>query len=201
MGIAGALRRAARCAGRLRQRSRTDVTMRRLTAHFAAAVRDRPHPPADARELCRALCAAMSTLRGGRPVQLRFERFPDELAVTGLWVEFHDFDLVIVEERAEGVQQLVILGHELWHMHAGHCQHPGADAAASRVLAEEPDLCAAALAVAARDGSRERDEADADAFGHRLATAFRPHLLHGTGRPLDPLQRSLGHRGRAEGPR
>ena len=31
-----------------------------------------------------------------------------------------DFDLVIVEDRAEDVQQLVILGHELWHLHAGH---------------------------------------------------------------------------------
>ncbi|MGW3193196.1 toxin-antitoxin system, toxin component family protein [Streptomyces sp. NPDC001118] len=201
MGIAGARRSAARFAGRLRRRSRTGLTMRQLTAHFAAAVRDRPCPPADARELCRALCEAMSALRGERPVRLRFERFPDELAVTGLWVEFHDFDLVIVEERAEGVQQLVILGHELWHMHAGHCHHPGAGAAASRVLAEEPDLRAAALAVAARDGSRERDEADADAFGHRLATAFRPQLSRSTYRPLDAVQRSLGHRGRSEGPR
>ncbi|GHD98443.1 toxin-antitoxin system, toxin component family protein [Streptomyces alanosinicus] len=201
MGITGARRIAARFAGKPRRRSRSGLTMRQLMAHFAAAVRDRPRPPADARELCRALCAAMSDLRGGRPVQLRFERFPDELAVTGLWVEFHEFDLVIVEERAEEVQQLVILGHELWHMHAGHCHHPGAGAAASRVLAEEPDLRAAALAVAARDGSRQRDEADADEFGHRLATAFRPRLCQSTDRPLDPVQRSLGHRGRTGSPR
>ncbi|MGW2643546.1 toxin-antitoxin system, toxin component family protein [Streptomyces sp. NPDC001393] len=202
MSIAGARRSAARLAGSLRRRSPAGLTMRRLTAHLAAAVRDRPRPPADARELCRALCATMSALRGGRPVQLRFERFPDELAVTGLWVEFHDFDLVIVEERAEAVQQLVILGHELWHVHAGHRHHPGAGAAASRVLAEEPDLRETALAVAARDGSRERDEADADAFGHRLATAFRHHLSRSSDRPLDPVQRSLGHRGRrAGGPR
>ena len=71
-------------------------------------------------ELCRALCQEMSARRGGRPVELRFERFPDEIEVTGLWVEFQDFDLVIVEERAEEMQQLVILGHELWHLHAGH---------------------------------------------------------------------------------
>lgn len=48
----------------------------------------------------------MSGRRGGRPVDLRFESFPDEIAVTGLWVEFQDFDLVIVEERAEAMQQL-----------------------------------------------------------------------------------------------
>ncbi|MFF0226554.1 toxin-antitoxin system, toxin component family protein [Streptomyces sp. NPDC004629] len=199
MDISGARQRAARIATRLRS-LRPGSAQRTLAAALARAVRARPRPPSDIGELCRALCEEMSAQRGGRPVELRFERFPDEIEVTGLWVEFADFDLVIVEQRAEAVQQLVILGHELWHMHAGHRHHrlPGAQAA--RALAETPGLRDAALTVAARNGSREADEAEADDFGHRLATLCRP-CVAGTGAAPDPLQRSLGYRGRRGAPR
>ena len=195
MDIAGARLTAARIGAALR-RSQRGSAMRGLTADLTAALRSRPHPPADVRALCHALCEEVSARRGGRPVELRFERFPDEIEVTGLWVEFQDFDLVIVEERAEAMQQLVILGHELWHLHAGHSHHHGAGTAAARALAEQPGFKDIALAVAARDGSRQRDEAEADDFGHRLASAFRPLVSGGGDAPLDPLQRSLGYRGR-----
>ncbi|WP_191971403.1 toxin-antitoxin system, toxin component family protein [Streptomyces luteolifulvus] len=195
MDIAGARKTAARLAATLR-RSRSGSAMRRLSADLAASLRARSRPPGDVRELCLALCEEMSVRRGGRPLELRFERFPDEIEVTGLWVEFQDFDLVIVEERAEAVQQLVILGHELWHMHAGHVHHHGAGTAAAHAFAGQPGWKELALTVAARDGSRKQDEAEADDFGHRLATVFRP-LLSGAGAdaPLDPLQRALGYRG------
>ncbi|MEV0185418.1 toxin-antitoxin system, toxin component family protein [Streptomyces sp. NPDC050625] len=194
MDIAGARQRAARIAARL-WRTRSASGKRGLAADLARAVRARPHPPADVRELCRALCAAMGERRAGRPVELRFERFPDEIEVTGLWVEFQDFDLVIVEERAEALQQLVILGHELWHLHAGHRHHHGVGAATVHALAGLDDV---ALRVAARNGSREADEAAADDFGHRLAAAFRPLLSgQGTRARLDPVQRSMGYRGGA----
>ncbi|MGQ5637261.1 MULTISPECIES: toxin-antitoxin system, toxin component family protein [unclassified Streptomyces] len=205
MGIAGARERTARLAARLR-RSRPGSAMRALAAGLAAAVEARPEPPGGVRELCRALCEEMSALRGGRPVRLRFERFPDEIEVTGLWLEFADFDLVIVEERAEAVQQLVILGHELWHLHTGH-RHPGvAGDAAARALADAPGWRDTPLTVAARHGSREADEAEADDFGHRLAARFRRRLA-GAGsdgppgpapRSLGPVQRTLGYRGRVE---
>ncbi|MER6674797.1 toxin-antitoxin system, toxin component family protein [Streptomyces sp. NPDC000983] len=198
MDVAGARRRAARIAAALRRRPRGGLSMRALAAELATAVGTGGHRPADVRELCAALCAEMSRRRGGRPVELRFERFPDEIEVTGLWVEFQDFDLVIVEERAEDIQQLVILGHELWHLHAGH-RHPHlAGAAAVDALAERPEWQDIALGVAARNGSRERDEADADDFGHRLAATFRAYLNDPAAppAPLDPLQRSLGYRGR-----
>ncbi|MET9832982.1 toxin-antitoxin system, toxin component family protein [Streptomyces sp. NPDC006385] len=197
MDIAGAREKAARVASVLRlRRSPRAAAMRDLASDLSAALRARPRPPADVREICHALCEEMSARRGGRPVELRFERFPDEIEVTGLWVEFQDFDLVIVEERAEAVQQLVILGHELWHLHAGHGHHHTAGAAAAHALAGRPGWDDLALTVAARDGSRERDEAEADDFGHRLAAAFRP-LLSGQGgdAPLGPVQRSLGYRG------
>ena len=196
MDIAGARVRAARIAAALR-RSRSGSAMRGLAAELATAVRKRPEYPTDVRALCRALCEEMSRRRGGRPVELRFERFPDEIEVTGLWVEFQDFDLVIVEERAEDVQQLVILGHELWHLHAGHGHHHGAGAAAAHAFADRPGWEDVALAVSARNGSRERDEAEADAFGHRLAAGCRSLLPGGREPdvPLEPVQRSLYYRG------
>jgi hypothetical protein len=186
MDIAGALRRLL-----------PGSAMRGLAADLARAVRDRPQAPDGVRELCRALCEEMSARRSGRPVELRFERFPDEIEVTGLCVEFQDFDLVIVEERAEAVQQLVILGHELWHLHAGHRHHHPAGDAAARALADGRGWRDLALTVAARNGSREADEAEADDFGHRLATLFRPYVrADGPAAPPGPAQRALGYRGR-----
>ncbi|MFD8673063.1 toxin-antitoxin system, toxin component family protein [Streptomyces seoulensis] len=193
MVSADARARAARLTARLRP-SRPARAMRALAKQLASDIAELPEPPAGVREVCRALCAAMGDRRGGRPVELRFERFPDEIEVTGLWVEFQDFDLVIVEERAEAVQQLVILGHELWHLHAGHRHHPPLGPA-TLALADGSGWEGAALTVAARDGSREDDEAAAEDFGHRLATLFRPHLGR-SAEPLDLVQRSLGYRGR-----
>ncbi|MFG3017727.1 toxin-antitoxin system, toxin component family protein [Streptomyces sp. NPDC048254] len=195
MDLAGARHRWAGIAARLR-RARPGTQMRVLAADLTAAVRTRSPQPAGVGELCRALCQEMTALRGGRPVELRFERFPDEIEVTGLWVEFHDFDLVIVEERAEAVQQLVILGHELWHLHTGHRHHHGVGPEAARALAGRPGWRDTALTAAARNGSRESDEAEADEFGYRLATAFRPYVEQRRRSPSDPVQRTLGYRGR-----
>ncbi|MER6955080.1 MULTISPECIES: toxin-antitoxin system, toxin component family protein [unclassified Streptomyces] len=217
MDVAGARGRAARIASALR-RARTGPAMRELTGDLSAALRARPCRPCGVRDVCRALCEEMSALRGGRPVELRFERFPDAFEVTGLWVEFQDFDLVIVEERAEDVQQLVILGHELWHLHAGHRHHHGVGTAAAGVLADRiadrSDWDSIALTVAARNGSRADDEAEADDFGHRLAARVRRYLTDsgatvsgpvrsaGQAGPVGPaaetsaVQRTLGYRGR-----
>ncbi len=190
---------AALLPARAAHRFRTRAAMRELTGALNTALREHADSPSVGGELCRALCEEMSARRGRR-VELRFERFPDEIEVTGLLVEFHDFDLVIVEERAEAVQQLVILGHELWHLHAGHCHHHSAGATAARVLADEQSWQGGALTVAARNGSRAADEADAEEFGHRLATVFRPWV---EGRAASTgssgVQASLGYRGRGSG--
>ncbi|MGW1780298.1 toxin-antitoxin system, toxin component family protein [Streptomyces sp. NPDC002143] len=200
MDVAGARGRAARIASALR-RARTGPAMRELTGDLSAALRARPCRPCGVRDVCRALCEEMSALRGGRPVELRFERFPDAFEVTGLWVEFQDFDLVIVEERAEDVQQLVILGHELWHLHAGHRHHHhGVGTAAAGVLADRisdrSDWDSIALTVAARNGSRADDEAEADDFGHRLAARVRRYLTDSAATVAGPA-RSAGHTGSA----
>ncbi|MFJ4421667.1 toxin-antitoxin system, toxin component family protein [Streptomyces bobili] len=201
MDDAGVRGTAARIASVLR-RARTGPAMRHLAGELTAALRARPRTPAGVREVSQALCEELAALRGGRPVELRFERFPDEIEVTGLCVEFEHFDLVIVEERAEEVQQLVILGHELWHLHAGHDHRGTTGTAAARVLAVRPAWRDLALAVAARNGSRAQDEGQAEDFGHRLAATLRPLLYGGddtAAAPLEPVQRSLGYRGRRGG--
>ncbi|MER5467327.1 toxin-antitoxin system, toxin component family protein [Streptomyces sp. NPDC002685] len=186
--------------------------MRAFAVELGKVLRRRIDTPVDIRELAQALCEEMSRRRAGRPVQLRFERFPDEIEVTGLWMEFQDFDLVIVEERAETVQQLVILGHELWHMREGHRDHhvDGATAVARAALSDRSDWRdpgapvpfrrEVALTVAARNGSRQADEARAEAFGLHLASVFRSWITGpATNGPVDPVSRaiqtSLGYRG------
>ncbi|MER5436211.1 toxin-antitoxin system, toxin component family protein [Streptomyces sp. NPDC002588] len=201
MDIAGVRGKAARVAAALLGRGAASG-IRELAAELTAALRTRPRPPTGIHELGEALCEEMAARRDGRPVELRFERFPDEIGVTGLWVEFRDFDLVIVEERAEEVQQLVILGHELWHLHAGHRHHHGVGSEAANALAGQPGWDTDALTVAARDGSRQADEADADDFGHRIAARLRRYLSEpGPAGETSPVQRTLGYRGRRGGAR
>ncbi|MGQ5226479.1 toxin-antitoxin system, toxin component family protein [Streptomyces sp. yara] len=192
MDGAGARTRAVRLASALR-RSRARAVLRRLAGAGTVPSPAALHPLTDVRTACRVLCEEMSARRGGRPVVLRFERFPDEIEVTGLWVEFQDFDLVIVEERAEAMQQLVILGHELWHMHAGHRHH--APTAAEQVLRADPPDWAAALAMAARDGSRAAEEAE-KARAEKERAAREAALLDDRDADAGPLQRALGYRGR-----
>lgn len=188
--------------------SRTGAGMRDLAGELTAGLKARVEGPVGVRELCAALCEAMAERRGGRRVELRFERFPDDFEVTGLWLEFQDFDLVIVEERAEAVQQLVILGHELWHMHAGHYHHHVAGTVAARALAGQPGWREHALAVAARNGSHASDEREAEDFGHQLAAGLRTWMAgagNGDRAAADPvrkaLQTYLGYCGPQSGPR
>ncbi|MEU4145712.1 toxin-antitoxin system, toxin component [Streptomyces parvulus] len=138
-----------------------------------------PAPPA---ELYAALCGAMSRRRG-RPVVFRTAAFPPGTA-SGLWLDMTDRDLVVVEERTAPEHQLVILGHELWHMKAGHRGHhhvDGAEAAArlldgDRARRDEDALRATVRAVAARSRFDLADEKEAEAFGLLLASKCRTWL-------------------------
>ncbi|MEU4654713.1 toxin-antitoxin system, toxin component [Streptomyces sp. NPDC023723] len=144
----------------------------RLVAELTLPV---PAPPAD---LYGQLCGAMSRRRG-RPVLFRTAAFPPGTA-SGLWLDLADRDLVVVEERTAPEHQLVILGHELWHLTAGHRGHvTGGAAAAARLLAENPDadaLRATVRAVAARSRFDLADEREAESFGLLLASKCRTRL-------------------------
>ena len=142
--------------------------------------------PAAPTDLYGALCEAMSRRRG-RPVHFRTAAFPPGTA-SGLWLDMADQDLVVIEERTAPDHQLVILGHELWHMQAGHGTHhvEGAKVAA-RLLQNTTDLQATVRKVAARTHSDLADEQDAETFGLLLASKCRTWLAGSGAR--GPIQR------------
>ncbi|MFJ4682207.1 toxin-antitoxin system, toxin component [Streptomyces sp. NPDC091377] len=172
--------------------------MRRLCGELVAELT--LPAPASPPELYAALCGAMGRRRG-RPVQFRTAAFPQNTA-SGLWIDLADLDLVVVEERTAPDHQLVILGHELWHMAAGHSGHhvEGATVAA-RLLRDDADLRATVRTVAARTRFDLTDEQDAETFGLLLASKCRGWLAgsaqrgqrdHLAGR----IEASLGYLGR-----
>ncbi|WP_225840044.1 toxin-antitoxin system, toxin component [Streptomyces sp. NK08204] len=155
--------------------------MRRLCAELVGGL-DLP-APGPPQELYRALCEAMSHRRG-RPVLFRTAVFPPDTA-SGLWLDMADRDLVVVEERTAPEHQLVILGHELWHLHAGHHGHHVGDTddvcVATRLLGDDTDpaaLQATVRRVAARSrpGPDATEERQAETFGLLLASKCRTWL-------------------------
>ncbi|MFF9087896.1 toxin-antitoxin system, toxin component [Streptomyces sp. NPDC014991] len=153
--------------------------------------------PAPPDELYRALCEAMSRRRG-RPVRFRTAVFPPGTA-SGLWLYLTDRDVVVVEERTAPEHQLVILGHELWHMRAGHRGHPvDATGAATRPLCEDTGrttLRATLRRAAARTRFDLVEEREAESFGLLLASRCRTLL---TGSALRGPARRDGVAGRIE---
>jgi len=157
--------------------------------------------PAEPGDLYAALCEGMSRRRG-RPVRFRTASFPPGTA-SGLWLDMAEQDLVVIEERTAPDHQLVILGHELWHMSAGHHgRHVGGAAVAARLLSDDADLRATVLKVAARTGFDLADEKEAESFGLLLASRCRGWLTgsapRGTVRReglAGRIEASLGYRG------
>ncbi|MFI5796642.1 toxin-antitoxin system, toxin component [Streptomyces sp. NPDC051677] len=173
--------------------------MRRLSGELVAEL-TLPAPAAPA-ALYTALCDGMSRRRG-RPVHFRMAAFPADTA-SGLWLDMADQDLVVIEERTAPEHQLVILGHELWHMKAGHSSHHVEGAAvAARSLTDGADLQATVRSVAARTRFDLADEKQAESFGLLLASKCRTWLAgsspRGRGRRdhlAGRIEASLGYRG------
>jgi hypothetical protein len=164
--------------------------MRRLSAHLAGRVR----PLAEDEDVTAALERALSEVRG-RPVRLRAAPFPP-MTASGFWLDRAGHDLIVFEENTDPGHQLVIIGHEAWHMFNDHCGHVTAyGSAASRAdaadalgaltdvvaeLSEALDVPVdepldgrtdATLHFAARTDSRSLDaEVEAELFGFRFAT-------------------------------
>jgi hypothetical protein len=181
----------------------------------AAQGLERPAEPAVVME---AFCRAMGSRRG-RPIQLVFRAFPDDVPVSGLRLDCGDRSIIVVEERAVPEAQLVILGHELWHEERGDCGHHAGPPTAARALASEtaPEAVhlaaerilaaeevprAALLAVAARAAAEDDEEADAETFGLLFGREVRTWINGPYARgPVTPstvegrINLSLTHRG------
>lgn len=172
---------------------------RKLMAALSAAVVKQVDVPAEPQSVFDALCRAMSERRG-RQVVLVIREFPETMAnsTTGLWLDLENrgLDLVVVEKRLTPDHQLVVLGHELWHMEAGHCGHSVGDAevVARAVLSDSDHIDWPALArhVAARSHSREEDEVAAEGFGLLLGSRMSSWLATPGTRRLDDVARRIG---------
>ncbi|QKZ24944.1 toxin-antitoxin system, toxin component [Streptomyces chartreusis] len=170
-------------------------------AELSKAVSQRIDLPADPPVVFQALCLAMSARREGRPIVLVERAFPKEAGdTTGLWMETDDQDIIVLEENLEPDHQLVVLGHELWHMQAGHRHDLGGTAVAARAaLADHQDWPELARTIAARSHSHQEDEVDAERFGILISSRIGPWLaVPGTRRLDDVAQRigeSLGYSG------
>ncbi|MFE2560224.1 toxin-antitoxin system, toxin component [Streptomyces sp. NPDC059352] len=127
-------------------------------------------------ELLKAFCACAAR-SSGREVRLMLEEFPPD-TVTGLWLDMGDYDLIVLEANTSPLHQVVILGHELWHLKEGHCGHGGAAGvmAAARMLGDRWSLADAVTHVAARTEPDLEEERRAEQFGRMLADRVRPYL-------------------------
>ncbi|GGR54459.1 toxin-antitoxin system, toxin component [Streptomyces griseomycini] len=166
-------------------------------ADLGAAVTATVNVPAEPRIVFQALCQAMSDRRGGRPVTLSIRPFPEAMAnsTTGLWLDLEDQDVIVVEENLTPDHQLVVLGHELWHMHAGHCGHDlgGAAVAARAALSESVDWPELARRVAARSHSHQEDEVAAEGFGLLMGSRMNAWLATPGTTQLDDVARRIGN--------
>ncbi|MFI6345721.1 hypothetical protein [Streptomyces sp. NPDC050560] len=159
--------------------------MRRLLAELAARTAGGLERPAAPEALMRALCDAMAE-RQGRPLHLYFRPFPDGLGASGLYLDFDGAATIIVEERTTPEHQLLILGHELWHLEQGDHGHLAADAAAAaRSFTDDGGGWDGVVAVAARAVSDGGAESAAETFGLLCRGRFGPWLREqGAGEPV-----------------
>ncbi|GAA2449868.1 toxin [Streptomyces glaucus] len=96
--------------------------------------------PADPETLFEALVDSVGAWRG-REVVVHRRAFPPHTA-SGLWLEHDTHDDVVVDQRAAVWHQIVILCHEVWHMHRRPAAPGGPRPAAARTdfsLAEEQE--------------------------------------------------------------
>jgi hypothetical protein len=188
--------------------------MRRLSSQLVGSLQ-----PSDGDDVIPAVGRALSGVRG-RPVRLRKVAFPPATA-SGLWIDRTSHDVIAYEENTDPEHQLVIIGHEAWHMFQGHCgSHMAHGSTALRAVGEESaatirELVAvvsdaadlpptgqmdAALHVAARaNASALHEEVDAEHFGVRFATDLQTALAEAR-YPADPkalagrIQATMAHR-------
>ncbi|WP_405573953.1 hypothetical protein [Streptomyces sp. NBC_01167] len=173
--------------------------MRELRNDLARALEQaRPTEPD---EVFAAMCAQLGKRRG-RPVIHRLVDFPPETA-SGLYLDMVDRDIICIQANTRPFHQLVIFGHEVWHMMAGHGSHTGhgegGTSVAARLVTDGTDIGATVQNLAARTDFRQAEETEAETFGLELGTHLRG-WLEGTAAAAprselaERIQQSLGRR-------
>ncbi len=166
--------------------------MRRLCADLLRGLRsqDTSSPAA----LFTALCDGMSR-RNGRPVSHRLVKFPAG-TVSGLWIATATRHLVLCEQDTAPEHQLVIIGHEFWHLETHQGLSDTADAAeAARLLT--PDVSSATVERIARRSTLhthdQQEEAACEYFGSLLGSRAWPLLSSAAAEDTPPTS-GLVHR-------
>lgn len=121
--------------------------------------------PTEPEQLINGLCAVMGQ-RLGKPVRHRRVKFPAG-TVTGLWVATDTAHYVLCEELTSPWHQVLITGHEYWHMHRDHAT-PIDESYASRLLFSALEPQTVARIVAARDYCAGPHEQEAELFATLL---------------------------------
>ncbi|MEU1500515.1 toxin-antitoxin system, toxin component [Streptomyces sp. NPDC005732] len=149
--------------------------MRKRCSQLLAAL-DAPGSDAD---LLRAVRAAIEQVRG-RPVRLRAVTFPPEVA-SGLWIDRTSHDVIAYEEQTDLDHQLVIIGHEVWHMLEGHCGSLTGHGAATRSQQDRAGLHAVVAAISEADAAELPPMEHMDAELHIALRADDPSVIHQEG--------------------
>ncbi|WP_025619387.1 hypothetical protein [Salinispora cortesiana] len=109
------------------------MTLRQLRKRCKRVVAELNMPETfDILDLCRFLGE-----RRGRPIHLVPIRLPVH-TVCGMWVPTDSFDAVFYEQDTSPIHQMLIIGHELGHLLAGHRPAAVLEPDASKLLL--PDL-------------------------------------------------------------
>nr|WP_245648417.1 hypothetical protein [Micromonospora rosaria] len=156
-----------------------DVKLHRLRKHCERLLADLRVPePFDIHELCRVLGA-----RRGRPLRLVPISLPMH-TVCGMWVPTGDFDAIFYEQDTSPLHQILIIGHEVGHLLAGHRATALLDPDASRLLLPDldPQLVRRFLGRSNYDADAERE---AEMIGSLLLRRIRD--AHGEV-PESPLE-------------
>ncbi|MFG3099135.1 toxin [Streptomyces sp. NPDC048182] len=138
---------------------RTNRQMRRLADVLVESIR--VPVPAEPEAVFDGLVAAVADWRG-REIVVRREAFPPQLG-SGLWLEAAEYDVIVVDGRAALWHQIVILCHEVWHMHRREGDG-----------VREAD--GVPLAVAARTDFSVAEEQEAERFGMLMGRRLRGWL-------------------------
>ncbi|GIJ30319.1 hypothetical protein Vqi01_54810 [Micromonospora qiuiae] len=167
------------------ERENADVSLHRLRKRCEKIVAELEIPePFEIRKLCDVLGE-----RRGRPIHLVPIKLPAH-TVCGMCVPTREFDAIFFEQETSPLHQLLIIGHELGHLIAGHQATEVLDPDASRLLL--PDLDPALVRRSlGRSNYAADEEREAEMIGSLILRRARSGQDERRESPLDSRQAEL----------
>ncbi|MFD9460290.1 hypothetical protein [Streptomyces sp. NPDC060027] len=109
-------------------------------------------------------------------------------------MELATHDVIAVDRRAAPWHQVLIVGHEIWHMLEEDCgAHDGDQVTAARLFGEDSELAPAIAKLAARTHFREQAEREAEKFGLELVNNLSPWLAQAADEaPASEIAKRIG---------